>query len=101
MHVGDQINVFCHGSLGMKHQTSEMLEDSFHQSVLAGTVNGSILLFGQLSKPIFKILQELQTRLAKYLLKFTAGDYIYKNKILFYILFFYFVLINNRQDTLR
>jgi DNA damage-binding protein 1 len=72
IHIGDQINVFKHGSLGMQQQSNESLFDHFGGTILAGTINGSILLFAQLSNILYKILSELQARLAKYLT--TAGN---------------------------
>ena len=72
MHIGEQINVFRHGSLGMQQESNELIMNQHIQgSILAGTVSGSIILFSQLSSTLFKILNELQSRLAKYLI--TAG----------------------------
>jgi hypothetical protein len=72
MYLGEQINIFRSGSLGMEQQSNELLMNHFSGSILAGTVNGSIILFNQLSSLMFKILNELQIRLAKYLS--TAGN---------------------------
>lgn len=75
MHLGEQINIFRNGSLGMEQQSNELLMNHFSGSILAGTVNGSIILFVQMSNLMFKILNELQSRLAKYLT--TAGKIQY------------------------
>lgn len=72
MHIGEQINVFRHGLLGMQQESNELIINQHVQnSTLAGTVSGSIILFCQLSPVLFKILNELQTKLSKYLI--TAG----------------------------
>lgn len=75
VHLGEQINVFRHGSLGMQEQSNELLNNHFQHMTLAGTVNGSIILFAQMSDVMFKILNELQVRLAKFLT--TAGKIQY------------------------
>jgi DNA damage-binding protein 1 len=67
MFLGEQINVFRNGSLGMEQQSNELLMNHFSGSILAGTVNGAIILFIQTSGLMFKILNELQNRLGKYL----------------------------------
>lgn len=56
-------------------QQNELLNTHVHGSILAGTVNGSIILFTQLSSQLYKILNELQTRLAGFLV--TAGKISY------------------------
>jgi hypothetical protein len=71
IHLGEQINIFRHGFLGMHQQSNESLSSHISGNVLAGTVNGAIILFCQLSPSLYKILDELQTRLSKYLI--TAG----------------------------
>lgn len=75
IHLGEQINIYRHGSLGMQQQSNEIFNTHFQGSILAGTVSGSIILFAQLSPLMFKILNELQTRLAKYIS--TAGKIQY------------------------
>mgnify|MGYP001810367594 CR=1 FL=1 len=75
VHIGEQINVFRHGSLGMQQQSNELFNAHFQGSILAGTVSGSILLFAQLSPVLFKILNELQNRLSKFIS--TAGKIQY------------------------
>ncbi len=75
IHLGEQINVFRHGSLGMQEQVNEVLSNHITGSILAGTVSGSIILFAQLSNTLYKILNELQTRLAAFLV--TAGKIQY------------------------
>ena len=68
MHLGEQINVFRHGSLGMQQQQqNEAFANHFHGSILGGSVNGSVILFVGISSAMFKILNELQIRLAKFL----------------------------------
>ena len=76
IHLGSQLNVFRHGSLGMQQQSNELITNHFHGSILGGSVDGSINLFVQLSSLMFKILIELQARLAKYLS--TAGKIQYE-----------------------
>lgn len=71
IHIGEHINIFRHGSLGMHQQSNDSLGEHITGSILAGSVSGSILLFSQLSDHMFKILNELQNRLAKTLI--TAG----------------------------
>ena len=66
IHLGEQINVFRHGSLGMQQQSNELLSNHFQCRILSGTVSGSIILFAQLSNMMFKILNELQIRLSKF-----------------------------------
>ena len=79
MHLGEQINVFRHGSLGMQQHSNESLAAHFSQSIVGGTVSGSIILFIQLSNYMFKILNELQTRISKVLS--TPGEVlIFKNQ---------------------
>ncbi len=73
IHLGEQINVFRHGSLGMQQQSNELLSTHFQCRILSGTVSGSIILFAQLSNTMFKILNELQTRLSKFYT--TAGNF--------------------------
>ena len=51
----------------MQQQSNEQLANHFFGTILAGTVTGSIMLFAQLSPQMFKILNELQSRLAKFL----------------------------------
>jgi len=81
IHLGEQINVFRHGSLGMQQQSNELLSNHFQCRILSGTVSGSIILFAQLSNTMFKILNELQTRLSKFYT--TAGiDYYFKRLFL-------------------
>jgi DNA damage-binding protein 1 len=76
IHLGEQINVFRHGSLGMQEQTNnELLSSQITGSILAGTVSGSIILFAQLSPLLYKILAELQARLGGFLV--TAGKIQY------------------------
>ncbi|CAF0930077.1 unnamed protein product [Brachionus calyciflorus] len=77
MHIGEQINAFRHGSLGMQQESNELIINHHIQgSILAGTVSGSIILFSQLSNTLFRILNELQNRLAKYII--TAGRIRYE-----------------------
>lgn len=71
MHLGEQVNVFRHGSLGMQQQQNELFTNHFNGSILGGTVNGSIILFVGISTAMYKILNELQQRLSKFLT--TAG----------------------------
>ena len=75
IHLGEQINVFRHGSLGMQQQqqasSDSLLATHFYGTILAGTVGGSVILFAQLSDVMFKILNELQARIAAHLT--TAG----------------------------
>ncbi len=73
MHLGEQLNVLRHGSLGMQQQQNELFANHFNESILGGTVNGSIILLVSISSTMFKILNELQIRLAKYLT--TAGTF--------------------------
>ena len=75
IHLGEQINIYRHGSLGMQQQSNEIFNTHFQGSILAGTVSGSIILFAQLSPLMFKILNELQSRLAKFIS--TAGKIQY------------------------
>ena len=70
IHIGEQINVFKHGSFGMP-QSNELFATHFQGMIIAGTVSGAIIVFSQLSNSMFKILNELQTRLAKKIV--TAG----------------------------
>jgi DNA damage-binding protein 1 len=70
VHIGEQINVFRHGSLGMQ-QSNELFTQNFQSMVIAGTVSGSIVLFAQLSNNMYKILSELQRRLVQFIT--TAG----------------------------
>ena len=70
IHIGEQINVFKHGSFGMQ-QSNELFANNFQGMIIAGTVSGAILIFSQLSNTMFKILNELQTRLSKKII--TAG----------------------------
>jgi DNA damage-binding protein 1 len=76
-HLGEQVNVFRHGSLVMQEQQSsnELLTNQVQGSVLAGTVSGAIILFTQLSEVLYKILNELQMRLGAFLV--TAGKIEY------------------------
>ena len=67
MHLGEQVNVFRHGSLGMQQQQNELFTNHFNGSILGGTVNGSIILFVGISTAMYKILNELQQRLSKFL----------------------------------
>jgi DNA damage-binding protein 1 len=83
IHIGEQINVFRHGSFGMQ-QSNELFASHFQGMIIAGTVSGAIMIFSQLSNTMFKILSELQARLAKHIV--TAGIV---NFILFSIKFFY------------
>lgn len=71
IHLGEQINVFKHGSLGMQQQQNEILTNHFNGSILGGTVNGSVILFVGISNTMYKILNELQLRLSKFVT--TAG----------------------------
>lgn len=80
IHVGEQINVFKHGSFGMQ-ESNELFASHFQGMVIAGTVSGSILIFSQLSSTMYKILSELQARLAKKII--TAG--------IKFLLFFIFI----------
>lgn len=66
IHLGEQVNVFRHGSLGMQQQQNELLASHFNGSVLGGTVNGSVILFVSISNLMYKILHELQVRLSKF-----------------------------------
>ena len=75
MHLGEQINVFRHGSLGMQQQSNEMLANHFQGRILSGTVSGTIVLFANLSNTMYNIFNELQFRLAKFLT--TAGKIQY------------------------
>ena len=59
----------------MQQQSNEIFNTHFQGSILAGTVSGSIILFAQLSPLMFKILNELQSRLAKFIS--TAGKIQY------------------------
>ncbi len=67
--------MFRHGSLGMQEQVNELISNHITGSILAGTVSGSIILFAQLSNTLYKILNELQSRLANFLV--TAGKIQY------------------------
>jgi len=63
IHVGDMINVFCHGSLVM-----ENLGDSSTPhtgSILYGTVHGAIGMVTQLPQDYFEFLNKLQQRLTR------------------------------------
>jgi len=63
IHVGDMINVFCHGSLVM-----ENLGDSSTPhtgSILYGTVHGAIGMVTQLPQEYFEFLNKLQQRLTR------------------------------------
>jgi DNA damage-binding protein 1 len=63
IHVGDMINVFCHGSLVM-----ENLGDSSTPhtgSILYGTIHGSIGMVTQLPQELFEFLTNLQRRLCQ------------------------------------
>lgn len=64
MHIGEQINVFKHGSFGMQ-QSNELFATHFQGMIIGGTVSGAIFIFSQLSNNMYKILSELQSRLAK------------------------------------
>lgn len=77
IHLGEQINVFKHGSLGMEQQQNEILASHFNGSILGGTVNGSVILFVSISNQMFKILNELQLRLSKFVT--TVGKIEYNN----------------------
>ncbi len=63
IHIGDQINVFRHGSLVM-----ENLGDSSTQhsgSVLYGTVHGAIGMITSLPQEFFQFLADLQKNLCR------------------------------------
>jgi len=63
IHVGDMINVFCHGSLVM-----ENLGDSSTPhtgSILYGTVHGAIGMVTQLPQDFYDFLNKLQHRLCR------------------------------------
>ena len=59
----------------MQEQANELLSNHIHGSILGGTVSGSVILFAQLSTVLYKVLNELQTRLANFLV--TAGKMQY------------------------
>ena len=62
-------------------ESNELFASHFQGMVIAGTVSGSILIFSQLSSTMYKILSELQARLAKKII--TAG--------IKFLLFFIFI----------
>ena len=64
----------------MQQQSNELLSNHFQCRILSGTVSGSIILFAQLSNTMFKILNELQTRLSKF---YTTAGINYSFKRLF------------------
>jgi len=62
IHVGEFINRFRHGSLVMKMPVGEGLN---LQTIIYGTVNGSVGLVAALPKEIFQLLYKLQKVLVK------------------------------------
>lgn len=63
IHVGDIINMLCHGSLVMTNLGDTSIPHT--GSVLYGTVGGAIGLVTQLPQDFFDFLLDLQTRLTK------------------------------------
>ena len=63
IHVGDIINMLCHGSLVMTNLGDTSIPHT--GSVLYGTVGGAIGLVTQLPQDFFEFLLDLQTRLTK------------------------------------
>ena len=61
----------------MEQQQNEILASHFNGSILGGTVNGSVILFVSISNQMFKILNELQLRLSKFVT--TVGKIEYNN----------------------
>lgn len=61
----------------MEQQQNEVLASHFNGSILGGTVNGSVILFVSISNQMFKILNELQVRLSKFMT--TVGKIQYSN----------------------
>jgi high-affinity nickel permease len=61
-----------------QQQQNELLATHFNGSVLGGTVNGSVILFVGISNAMYKILNELQSRLAKFVT--TAGKVTNKDR---------------------
>merc|ERR1712241_688699 len=63
IHVGDMINVFCHGSLVMENLGDSSTPHS--GSILYGTVHGAIGMVTQLPPDYFEFLNKVQQRLTK------------------------------------
>ncbi|XP_061415888.1 DNA damage-binding protein 1 [Lethenteron reissneri] len=63
LHLGEFVNVFCHGSLVMQNLGESSTPTQ--GSVLFGTVNGMIGLVTSLSEGLFTLLQDMQGRLTK------------------------------------
>jgi len=63
VHLGDFTNVIRHGSLVMQNLGDSTVSHS--NTVLLGTVFGSIKLVTQLSQDLFDLLEDLQTKLAR------------------------------------
>jgi len=63
IHVGDMINVFCHGSLVMENLGDSSTPHS--GSILYGTVHGAIGMVTQLPQDFYDFLSKLQDKLCK------------------------------------
>ena len=63
-HLGDMVNVFCHGSLVMDH-AAETLTTPTTGCVLFGTVHGAIGVVTQLANDNYQFLADIQTRMAR------------------------------------
>lgn len=63
IHVGDQINVFCHGSLVMENLGDASTPHT--GSILYGTVHGAIGMVTQLPQEFFEFLTDFQRRLCQ------------------------------------
>merc|ERR1719411_1030958 len=61
IHVGDQINAFCHGSLVMENLGDFLIPHT--GSILYGTVHGAIGMVTQLPQEFFEFLTDFQRRL--------------------------------------
>lgn len=64
-HLGDFVNVFRHGSLVMHHTIEQSTPIS--NSILYGTVRGSIGLVAGLPKDMFDFLSQVQKKLSSYI----------------------------------
>ncbi|KAG9510937.1 DNA damage-binding protein 1, partial [Fragariocoptes setiger] len=62
-HLGDSVNVFRHGSLVMVHPGENSAPIT--SSVLYGTVDGAIGLVAQIPEGFYRLLKDVQTKLAK------------------------------------
>ncbi|CAG0881514.1 unnamed protein product [Cyprideis torosa] len=79
-HLGEMINVFCHGKLFMQEATE--ISVPIQGCVLFGTVNGAIGLCCQIPKEFSKCLFELQDKMSETLL--LAGGTVGKIQHSFY-----------------